>query len=208
MASASARWRAGSGQPDHVCADRELQTDQVHVPALLDRLRQGRGDPVNGLSFDPLLPLPVALPRLRCWRADRDPVAVAGAGGAGWRGLAGPVGGAGTGRAGAGIRGSAMRFPISSSLWMTAAPASLAGSDRAIGRRHRGSDAPAPPAGDRDTPRFRGDDADGTLIGTALTRALAAEPQARVAGVIAVTDGLAHDAAMVPAGAPRRSMSH
>jgi hypothetical protein len=47
-----------------------------------------------------------------------------------------------------------------------------------------------------------GDDPDGTLIGTALTRALAAEPQTRVAGVIAVTDGLAHDAAMVPADAP------
>ncbi len=47
-----------------------------------------------------------------------------------------------------------------------------------------------------------GDDPDGTLIGTALTRALAAEPQNRVAGVIAVTDGLAHDAAMLPATAP------
>ena len=47
-----------------------------------------------------------------------------------------------------------------------------------------------------------GDDPDGTLIGTALTRALAAEPQNRVAGVIAVTDGLAHDAAMLPAMAP------
>ena len=47
-----------------------------------------------------------------------------------------------------------------------------------------------------------GDDPDGTLIGAALTRALAAEPQTRVAGVIAVTDGLAHDAAMLPATAP------
>ena len=47
-----------------------------------------------------------------------------------------------------------------------------------------------------------GDDPDGTLIGTALTRALAAEPQTRIAGVIAVTDGLAHDAPMVPATAP------
>ena len=47
-----------------------------------------------------------------------------------------------------------------------------------------------------------GDDPDGTLLGTAMTRALAAEPEARVAGVIAVTDGQAADAAMVPASAP------
>ena len=47
-----------------------------------------------------------------------------------------------------------------------------------------------------------GDDADGTLLGTAMTRALAAEPEGRVAGVIAVTDGQAADAAMVPASAP------
>lgn len=46
------------------------------------------------------------------------------------------------------------------------------------------------------------DDPDGTLIGTALTRALAAEPEARVAGIVAVTDGQAHDVAMVPANAP------
>lgn len=47
-----------------------------------------------------------------------------------------------------------------------------------------------------------GDSPDGTLIGTALTRALAAEPSTRIAGVIAVTDGLAHDPALVPANAP------
>ena len=47
-----------------------------------------------------------------------------------------------------------------------------------------------------------GDDPDGTALGAALTRALAAEPQGRVAGVIAVTDGLAHDRAMIPAVAP------
>src|SRR5690606_16356074 len=47
-----------------------------------------------------------------------------------------------------------------------------------------------------------GDDPDGTLVGTALTRALAAEPEARVAGVIAVTDGQVHDAPAVPATAP------
>uniref|UniRef100_UPI0018EED33A hypothetical protein n=1 Tax=Paracoccus binzhouensis TaxID=2796149 RepID=UPI0018EED33A len=47
-----------------------------------------------------------------------------------------------------------------------------------------------------------GDDPDGTALGTVLTRALAAEPQGRIAGVIALTDGLAHDAPMVPATAP------
>ncbi len=47
-----------------------------------------------------------------------------------------------------------------------------------------------------------GDDADGTLLGQAVTRALAAEPQSRVAGIIALTDGLAHDAPMLPATAP------
>ncbi|WP_423207913.1 hypothetical protein E2974_11645 [Paracoccus yeei] len=47
-----------------------------------------------------------------------------------------------------------------------------------------------------------GDDDDGTLLGAALAKALAAEPQTRVAGVVAVTDGLAHDAAQMPGAAP------
>lgn len=47
-----------------------------------------------------------------------------------------------------------------------------------------------------------GDDANGTLIGAAMTRALASEPEARVAAVIAVTDGQAHDMGMVPVTAP------
>ncbi|SMO61048.1 hypothetical protein [Paracoccus laeviglucosivorans] len=47
-----------------------------------------------------------------------------------------------------------------------------------------------------------GDDPDGSLIGTALTKALAAEPQTRVAGVIALTDGLAHDLPQLPKTAP------
>ncbi|MDS9467530.1 hypothetical protein RGQ15_08070 [Paracoccus sp. MBLB3053] len=46
------------------------------------------------------------------------------------------------------------------------------------------------------------DDPDGTLIGGAIARALSAEPASRVAGIIAVTDGLGHDAPMVPADAP------
>ena len=48
-----------------------------------------------------------------------------------------------------------------------------------------------------------GDDTEGgTRLATALSRALAAEPEARLAGVIAVTDGLIHDQAALPAAAP------
>ncbi|WP_410217348.1 hypothetical protein [Paracoccus sp. (in: a-proteobacteria)] len=43
-----------------------------------------------------------------------------------------------------------------------------------------------------------GDDPDGTLLGTAIRRAVAAEPAARLAGVIALTDGRLHDTAMLP----------
>ncbi|SDK84897.1 hypothetical protein [Paracoccus chinensis] len=47
-----------------------------------------------------------------------------------------------------------------------------------------------------------GDDLDGTRLGEAITRALAAEPEARVAGTIVVTDGQLHDAPALPATAP------
>ncbi|MBB1491773.1 MULTISPECIES: hypothetical protein [unclassified Paracoccus (in: a-proteobacteria)] len=47
-----------------------------------------------------------------------------------------------------------------------------------------------------------GDDPDGTRLGEAITRALAAEPEARVAGAIVVTDGQLHDPAALPATAP------
>lgn len=47
-----------------------------------------------------------------------------------------------------------------------------------------------------------GDDDDGTLLGAAMARAIAAEPDARLAGVIAVTDGRLHDPAMLPASVP------
>ncbi|MDO5604701.1 MAG: hypothetical protein Q4G25_06010 [Paracoccus sp. (in: a-proteobacteria)] len=47
------------------------------------------------------------------------------------------------------------------------------------------------------------DDApDGTLLGETLSRAIAAEPENRLAGVIVVSDGLAHDGAAMPADAP------
>ncbi len=47
-----------------------------------------------------------------------------------------------------------------------------------------------------------GDNDDGTLLATEMARAIAAEPEARLAGVIAVTDGRLHDPAMLPADAP------
>ncbi|WP_265500714.1 hypothetical protein [Paracoccus beibuensis] len=47
-----------------------------------------------------------------------------------------------------------------------------------------------------------GDDPDGTLLATALARATAAEPDSRLAGVIALTDGRLHDPAMLPADLP------
>src|SRR5699024_5416617 len=47
-----------------------------------------------------------------------------------------------------------------------------------------------------------GDDPEGTRLGTVMARALAAEPESRVAGVITVTDGRLHDPAALPALAP------
>ncbi|OCX66777.1 hypothetical protein BFP70_01075 [Thioclava sp. SK-1] len=43
-----------------------------------------------------------------------------------------------------------------------------------------------------------GADNDGSLLGAALAEALAAEPRARVAGAVMITDGQAHDAALAP----------
>ncbi|MCQ0969856.1 hypothetical protein MLD63_05370 [Paracoccus sp. TK19116] len=47
-----------------------------------------------------------------------------------------------------------------------------------------------------------GDAEEGTLLGDALERAIAAEPENRVAGIVAVTDGQAHDPALIPQDAP------
>lgn len=47
-----------------------------------------------------------------------------------------------------------------------------------------------------------GDSEDGTQLGAALARAVAAEPEARLAGVIALTDGRLHDPALLPQGLP------
>ncbi|MTD98905.1 hypothetical protein GIY56_01225 [Paracoccus sp. YIM 132242] len=47
-----------------------------------------------------------------------------------------------------------------------------------------------------------GDNDDGTLLATEMARAIAAEPETRLAGVIAVTDGRLHDPAMLPPAVP------
>lgn len=46
------------------------------------------------------------------------------------------------------------------------------------------------------------DDPDGTLLGETIARALAAEPESRLAGMIVITDGRLHDPAALPAEAP------
>ena len=47
-----------------------------------------------------------------------------------------------------------------------------------------------------------GDDRDGTRLAGALNRAIAAEPEGRLAGVLVLTDGRLHDAPALPAEAP------
>ncbi|WP_323717235.1 hypothetical protein [Paracoccus aminovorans] len=158
---------------------------------------------MSGLAFDPLLPWPlvgalavlatlVALWSL--WRGLRGWL---------WRGLAGLA-------AAAALAGPALETGIRNKLSdivillddrsaSQALPGRGAQTDAAVQDLTRAlSTLP-----DTEIRRVTvGDDPDGTLLGTTLTHALAAEPQARVAGVIAVTDGLAHDAAMIPATAP------
>ncbi|WP_374423324.1 hypothetical protein [Paracoccus sp. (in: a-proteobacteria)] len=158
---------------------------------------------MNGLSFDPLLPWPVVaaiavlaglIAIWSLWRGLRGWL---------WRGLAGLA-------AALALAGPALESGIRDKL----SDIVILMDDRSASQSLPGRTAQSDAAIEDLTRQLAalpgteirrvsvGDDADGTLIGTALTRALAAEPQARVAGVIAVTDGLAHDAAMVPAGAP------
>lgn len=154
---------------------------------------------MNGLSFDPLLPWPVVaaiavlaglIAIVRCGGGCR-----AGSG-AGWRGW--PRRWRTGGNCGA--LESGIRDKLSDIVILLddtpgqSLPGRTAQSDAAIEYLTRQL---AALPGTEIRRVSVGDDADGTLIGTALTRALAAEPQARVAGVIAVTDGLALDAAMV-----------
>lgn len=47
-----------------------------------------------------------------------------------------------------------------------------------------------------------GDSEDGTLLGDALTRAIAAEPDNRIAGIVMLTDGQVHDRTMMPVDSP------
>ncbi len=158
---------------------------------------------MSGLAFDPLLPWPLvgglaALALLvalwSLWRGLR---------GWAWRGIAGLA--AAAALAGPALE-SGIRHKLSDIVVLLddrSASQSLPGraeqTDAAVEELTRQLSA----LPDTEIRRVTvGDDPDGTQAGTALTRALAAEPQARLAGVIAVTDGLAHDAPMVPASAP------
>ena len=158
---------------------------------------------MNGLNFDPLLPWPLvgAIAALAVlvmlwslWRRLR---------GWFWRGLAGLA-------AAAALAGPALESGIRNMLTdivivlddrsaSQSLPERAAQADAAIAEMTQQLNA-LPGTEIRHV--TLGDDPDGTLIGTALTRALAAEPQTRIAGVIAVTDGLAHDASMLPGAAP------
>ena len=157
---------------------------------------------MSGLTFDPLLPWPlvaalavlallVALWSL--WRGLR---------GWAWRGIAGLA-------AAAALAGPALESGIRSKLSDIVILLDDRSASQALPGRGEQTDAAVEELTRQlsalpDTEIRRvtvADDPDGTQIGTALTRALAAEPQTRVAGVIAVTDGLAHDAPMVPASA-------
>jgi hypothetical protein len=158
---------------------------------------------VNGLNFDPLLPWPlvgaiaalaVLVTLWSLWQGLR---------GWFWRGLAGLA-------AALALAGPALESGIRNML----SDIVIVLDDRSASQSLPGRGQQADAAIEELTQQLNalpgteirrvtvGDDPDGTLIGTALTRALAAEPQNRVAGVIAVTDGLAHDAAMLPAMAP------
>lgn len=158
---------------------------------------------LTGLSFDPLLPWPLVLSAAvlaaliavwSLWRGLR---------GWFWRGLAGLV-------AALALAGPALQTGIRNALSDIVLLLDDRSASQALPGRAQQTDAAVQDltrqlAALPNTQIRRisvGDDPDGTLIGTALTRALAAEPQTRIAGVIAVTDGLAHDRALVPANAP------
>lgn len=156
-----------------------------------------------GLRFDPLLAWPIV------WAVLALAVLVAGWSlwrglrGWFWRGLAGLV-------AGLALAGPALETGIRNTLSDIVILLDDRSASQALPGRTAQTDAAidalsAEIAARPDTQLRRvtlGDDADGTLTGAALTRALAAEPQGRIAGVIAVTDGLAHDKHLIPARAP------
>ena len=159
---------------------------------------------MTGLAFDPVLPWPVlaglALLALlvalwALWRGLRGWL---------WRGLAGLAGALA-------LAGPALQSGTSNKL----SDIVILLDDRSASQALPGRAAQTDTAVEELTRRLQalpnteirrvtvGDDGDdGTLIGTALSRALAAEPEARLAGVINLTDGLLHDMPMLPATAP------
>ncbi|MTH64678.1 hypothetical protein [Paracoccus shanxieyensis] len=158
---------------------------------------------MTGIGFDPLLPWPVVaavallaalVAAWSLWRGLR---------GWGLRGLAGLA-------AAAALAGPALETGIRNKLSdivlllddrsaSQSLPGRSAQTDAALDDLNRQLTA----LPDTEVRRITvGDDPDGSRLGTAIGKALAAEPANRVAGVIALTDGLAHDAPQVPKTAP------
>ncbi|MDO5647402.1 glutamine amidotransferase [Paracoccus sp. (in: a-proteobacteria)] len=155
------------------------------------------------LQFAPLLPWPVI--------AGLAVLALIVAGGAAWRGL--------RGWAWRGLAGLAVAAALTGPALETATRAGLTDivvliDDRSASQSLPGRaaqtdraiiDLTARIAALPDTELRRvtvGDDPDGTALGAALAQAVAAEPGNRLAGVIAVTDGRLHDAALLPDDLP------
>ena len=155
------------------------------------------------LGFDPLLPSPVVFALAA--------LAVLAAGLAFWRGLRGwPWRGLAGLAAAAALAGpvleTGVRRGLSDIVVMvedTSASQTLPGRSA---QTRAAADALAAQITARPGTELRrvtvGDDPDGTRLGDALTRALAAEPEARLAGVVVLSDGQAHDPAAIPAVAP------
>ncbi|AUH34872.1 hypothetical protein [Paracoccus tegillarcae] len=158
---------------------------------------------MTGLRFDPMLPwwaiaalaaLALAMAGFALWRGLR---------GWAWRGLAGLA-------AAAALAGPALEIGARAGLSDIVILLDDRSASQSLPDRNGQTDAAIESLATEiaalpDTELRRvtvGDDPDGSLIGTALTRAIAAEPDARIAGIISVTDGQAHDTPMIPANAP------
>lgn len=158
---------------------------------------------MTGLSFDPLLPwaliwalaaLALLVALWSWWRGLRGWL---------WRGLAGLA-------AAAALAGPALESGIRTALSDVVILLDDRSASQALPGRVEQTDAAldgltrqlAALPGTEIRRVTVGDDPDGTLLGAALTKALAAEPATLIAGVIALTDGLAHDAAQIPTNAP------
>ncbi|MBK4215772.1 hypothetical protein JJJ17_07535 [Paracoccus caeni] len=158
---------------------------------------------MTDLRFDPALPwwaiallagLALAIAGFALWRGLR---------GWAWRGLAGLA-------AAAALAGPALELGSRARLSDIVILLDDRSASQSLPGREAQTDAAIDDLGQRlaalpDTELRRvtvGDADDGTLLATEISRALAAEPDSRLAGVIAVTDGQIHDQAMLPETIP------